>query len=663
MELTFQKTDSTKVETSLEIIKLLYDAKDYNNALKQIKATEALFENLKYKKGLANISYYKGLIFNKEGDYLNAFNQFNKAKKIFSILKDSLSLAKVKNQLAVLEIEYGNYKKGLKYAHDSIDELEKGEVNDDLAFGYRNLAKAYQNSGEIEKAIDYALKNLEVEEHVNNTNSIIECNINLARLNLIKKDYPKSILHYQKALANVKPYDQKLRARILPELGGVHIKTKEYRTSTKYLFESLELNKQLDNEQGILKSLNHLGELNILNNHFKTAEEQLLEAGYLGRKIDDKLELLESYKLMKALDSTKGRFEKAFAWQREYNKVKSKLDAEKQKQNNIILEEKPLSEIETIPNETVKNTTSINIVDVESKRKLDRLKLIFYAVLAAFAVLLIFFVLFYLKRSSRVKYTKDLEDKNQKIKLQNEAILEQSKHLESTNNVKDKLFSIVSHDLKDSLTSTKGFIDLLKDGQLSQEEYNSLLPELSENVNNASLLLFNLLNWSKSQMQSLEPKPSLFDIQEVFHEKIKLVERKIQSKGIVLRDITIADVVYADRSMVEIIIQNLLANAVKFCVKGDTITIANSMGISSGTFSISDSGVGITVENQHKLFGSNTFTTVGTDNEKGTGLGLTICRELVELNQGRIWVDSELNVGSTFFVELPKSRTKNPVNT
>ena len=90
------------------------------------------------------------------------------------------------------------------------------------------------------------------------------------------------------------------------------------------------------------------------------------------------------------------------------------------------------------------------------------------------------------------------EEKNQKIEQQNEAILEQSKYLESINHVKDKLFSIVSHDLKDSLTSTQGFIDLLKEGSLSDEEFNSLIPELSENADNASSLLLNLLKTQSS---------------------------------------------------------------------------------------------------------------------------------------------------------------------
>ena len=664
MELTFQNSDSTKVETSLQIIKLLYDTKDYDSALKYIKGAENLSESLNYQKGLANIKYYRGLIYNKRDDYINASDQFKKAKQIFGFLKDTLSLAKVRNQLGVLEIERGNYKKGLKYALDGIQELEKRELYEDLAIAYQGLAKAYQRIGVFEKAIDYNLKSLAAQERINNVEGIIESNINLAQLYLERNDYKRTIRYFENALNYVENDNLELKASILTDLGGAYIKTEDLKTAAEYLVEGIKLNRRLKDEEGILKSLNYLGELNFLKKNYKIAEKQLLEAANLGRQNDNKLELLKNYKLMKTIDSTKGKFESAFAWQREYFKIKTSLDAEKIIYNEPIFEEEPiLSEAETEPVTLNNDVATISLSEVENKTKLDRLKLVFYAVLAAFAIVLVFFVLFFFKRNNRAKYTRELEVKNQKIELQNEAILVQSKHLESINNVKDKLFSIVSHDLKDSLTSTKGFIDLLKDGQLSQDEFHTLLPELSENANNASLLLFNLLNWSKSQMQSLKPKPTLFDVQEVFYDKIKLVERKMQNKGITLIDKTLKDFVYADRSMVEIIIQNLLANAVKFCVKGDAITISNRISNGNAIISVADSGVGITVENQHKLFGNNTFSTVGTENEKGTGLGLTICRELVELNQGRIWVDSELNVGSTFFVELPKSRVADPINT
>ena len=156
-------------------------------------------------------------------------------------------------------------------------------------------------------------------------------------------------------------------------------------------------------------------------------------------------------------------------------------------------------------------------------------------------------------------------------------------------------------------------------------------------------------------MQSLESNPSLFDVQEVFAEKLKLIEQKTEKKGIQIQDQSLRDFIYADRSMVEIIIQNLLTNAVKFCKAGDTITISNHISNGNSVISIGDTGVGISKENQEQLFKNNSFTTIGTKNEKGTGLGLTICKELVELNHGKIWVESTENVGSTFYVELPKS--------
>ena len=361
---------------------------------------------------------------------------------------------------------------------------------------------------------------------------------------------------------------------------------------------------------------------------------------------------------MKTLDSTRKRFDRAFVWQREYYDLSNSL-----KRNEVTINTNNIApqQLELDPDfdkpDVTSNTNQITTPNkTETDDRYKKFKLIFYALLAALAIVSTFLILIYLKRNNNIKYTQELEEKNIKIELQNEAFSEQTKHLENINNVKDKLFSIVSHDLKDSLSSINGFIDLLKDGSLSRDEFDDLIPELSENANNASLLLFNLLNWSKSQMQSLEPKPTLFDVQEVFEDKIKLVVQRMESKDITLIDQSLRDFAYADRSMFEIVIQNLLANALKFSENGDTITISNHISNGSCIVSIADTGIGIPEKDIEKLFKNTSFTTTGTNNEKGTGLGLSICKELVELNNGKIWVESTQGVGSTFYVQLPKSK-------
>ncbi|WP_084553673.1 tetratricopeptide repeat-containing sensor histidine kinase [Olleya marilimosa] len=656
IQLAYQDPDISKVDTSVSIIKLLFKTEDYSKALKFIKQSEKLAKELDYKKGLAEITYYKAKIHYQEGQNQMAISEFKNAKTLFTTIKDTITVAKINSNLGFIEIENGNYKAGLSHALSAIQELEKRSLFDDLSANYESLANAYQNANVIDKAITYYIKKIEVDNKTNNTKGLIATNKKLGDIYTSKKNYNQAISYYESALGYAGNYDETSRANILPYLGNAYLMDKDYKTSARYLLESINLNRRFDNQEGVLIALNSLGELYLKQNRLNTAQEQLLEASNLSRLLNNDEQLLKNYRLMTTLDSIKGDFDNAYVWQSQYYNLKEKIDAEKNKKSAII-------NIETIDTTTTETDNIILPVatndTVISKKKYDKFKLIFYALLAAFAVVLTFFVLFYLKRNNRLKYTRELEAKNKKIELQNEAILEQSKHLENINKVKDKLFSIVSHDLKDSLTSTKGFIDLLKEGQLTQDEFHSLLPELSENANNASLLLFNLLNWSKSQMQSLEPKPTLFDIQEVFAEKVKLMDQKFDAKGVKLIDKTLRDFVYADRSMIEIVIQNLLANAVKFCNRGDLITITNQISNGKSIISIEDTGVGITKENQSKLFGNNTFTTRGTNKEKGTGLGLTICRELVDLNNGKIWVESELNIGSTFYIELPKSRIDN----
>ena len=663
IELAFKQLDSSKVNTCLEIIALHYEANAYDLALKYIEQSEKLSKDIKYKKGLARTLYLKALIHSKKENHKKAIGYYTESKHLYTAFKDTLSIARINTKLGVAKIKSGNYKAGIIDALSGIQQLEYKQLDKDLAYAYKNLAKAYQYTNALDDAIIYYLKSLEKDKTLEDASNIIVSSKSLGDLYTKKQEYNEAINYYTSALVYVKQTDTLLRAAILPNLGGAYVKTNRYALAKHALSEGEKLNRSIKNDLGIVVSLNNLGALSYATNNYQAANNYLLEAGSIGRVINSEAELLDTYLSLKTLDSTTSNFERAFAWQREYHELKNKIES-KPKQTAALTLVKAINDSinnATLVTNAIPLTNNTSIAS-KNKEKISRLKLVFYTLLAAFAIALIFFVPTYLKRNNQLKYTRELEAKNLQIKQQNEAILEQKKYLESINHVKDKLFSIVSHDLKDSLTSTKGFIDLLKEGSLSEEEFNSLLPELSDNANNASLLLFNLLNWSKSQMQSLKAKPSLFDIQEVFDDKLKLVEQKIQKKGIKLINNTARDYVFADRSMIEIIIQNLLANAVKFCTSGDTITIDNRVDDNGKTvISIADSGVGISKENQDKLFKDKAFTTVGTNNEKGTGLGLTICKEMVELNQGRIWVDSEPKKGSTFFIELPKSKIGYPI--
>ncbi len=652
LELTFQKLDTSKVNTSIKLIELLYEAGEYDRALMFINQSEQLSETLNYSKGTAESIYHKAIIFSSKDDYFNAVDNFNKSKKIFETLNDSLGIAKVNNGVGLIEIKRGNYRKGLESSLAAVKIFEKKNLNNDLSTAYNNLADAYYKTNELDKSLEYNFKALEIRQTLNDSLDISFTLKNIASLYSIKKDHRKSIEYYDRVFNFLKAnQDPKLQGEILPKIGQEYLNLKEYTEAADYLVRGLRYNRRIKNDEGLLQTLNSIGDLNIQDGDYKTARNQLYEANKIANRINNQKALLRNYDLLMQLDSIEDNFKSAFVWQGRYQKLKDSIynadfvtvgrldnDYELERTKENFKQQQAAQEIIT-------------------KKKINDLKLITYALIGAIITALTVLLLIYLKRKSRILYTRELEEKNKQIQLQNEEILSQSKNLEEINQVKDKLFSIVSHDLKDSVTSIKGFLDLLNEGSITKEEFEHLVPELTENANNASLLLFNLLNWSKSQMESLEPNPELFDIQSTFQEKIRLVEQKIESKKIILIDDSQRDFVYADKSMVEIIIQNLLANAVKFSKNGDVITVSNSISNGKSLLCIEDSGVGISKENLDKIFKNNSFTTIGTKEEKGTGLGLTICKELVELNKGRIWVESTVGVGSKFYVELPKTKS------
>ncbi|GAA0747593.1 ATP-binding protein [Gaetbulibacter jejuensis] len=656
IQLAYQPQDSAKVETSLLLIEKLYTVKDYKKALLFIDQTERLSETLKYKRAIAEAKYFKALIYSTKNDYYNAIDSYNKSKRLFKELDDTLGYARVSNGIGLIEIKRGNYAEGLENALLAIQVFERMNLREELSLAYNSLAEAYYNTNQIDKALEFNYKALNVRTQLQDNAGIKNSTKNIALLYSERKEHRKAIEYFEKVLNLLDTEnDNDLRGEILPRIGEEYLQFREYEKAAEYLLEGLKYNRNTQNEDGLLRSLNSIGHLNLKQNKLKLAQAQLDEAYSIAKNGVNKHELLKNYKLHKELDSIQKQYQNAFFWQGKYYDLKTELDKESQPKIPVITT--PVTE--TNIDEAFTNEVSIEneAINKENEKSIKRLKLLSYVLAFAVLVSLLVLVISHLKHRKRLEYARELEEKNKQIELQNEAILEQTHHLEEVNKVKDRLFSIVSHDLKDSISSIKGFIDLLREDSLTKEEFYELIPELSENADNASLLLFNLLNWSKSQMQNLESNPELFNIQDVFHNKMGLIEQKVEQKRIVLIDESQRDFVYADKSMIEIVIQNLLTNAVKFSRIGDAITVSNRDQNGKSLICVEDTGVGISPENLNKLFKNNTFTTIGTKNEKGTGLGLTICKELVELNDGRIWVESVQNVGTKFFVELPKTKS------
>jgi signal transduction histidine kinase len=240
-----------------------------------------------------------------------------------------------------------------------------------------------------------------------------------------------------------------------------------------------------------------------------------------------------------------------------------------------------------------------------------------------------------------------------KLNSQRQIIESQSENLKSLNNAKDRLFSIIAHDLRSPLSSLKGVLQLLDNEFISKEEFKQLSKRLQENVDNVHGMLENLLLWSLSQMEGIKPNLKPFDLNFIIDETIQLFKEVSEQKQIDLNvNTTIHLQAFGDEFQIRTILRNLLNNALKFTPTNGQIRIKSSVKEHSISLKISDTGVGIRKEDLALIF-SNPKLNMGTAGEKGTGFGLFLCKELIEKNGGSIEINSEVGKGTIIELSLP----------
>ncbi len=531
-------------------------------------------------------------------------------------------------------------------------ENEANGDNNQAAFFFDKVANLYWQLNDTDNAILYFSKALSNSKKIGNTNGIKVIYTNLGLIYSDKSNYKLASENFSEALAASRKLGRKFDiAASLLNLSSTQIETAEYSGVEKDLNEVQKIAQEL-NDQKLLKNcyfnFNKLYEKQ--GNQTKAAEYFNLFA-MLTKKIQSEEFKEKELKARQMVDSAGKVVQQISAEKDLTNKKLAETSQELQEKESTLMEVERLTKEQQMQIELL--NTEMQLRDAQLKHQ----KLLQKVYIGLIIVSLLFTALIFYAYTEKKKANKLLQMMNSEILTQKEEISEQADQLRDLNSLKDKLFSIIAHDLRSPLFSLITMLNIAKEGHFTEESFKTIIAELSVNVNHTTSLLENLLTWAKNQMHGTKVNPVNFDLKELLNARIGILEERAQQKEIsIVNQLSDNIFVHADRDMTEIVVRNIVSNSIKFCNAGDKVRIWSTSKDGGVTICVEDTGVGIQPDVMQKLFGTQISSTPGTRNEKGTGLGLILCKEFVTMNGGEIWAESQVNKGSKFFFTLPGAK-------
>jgi signal transduction histidine kinase len=246
------------------------------------------------------------------------------------------------------------------------------------------------------------------------------------------------------------------------------------------------------------------------------------------------------------------------------------------------------------------------------------------------------------------------DEVQQKLKIQTEEYERMNQHLLSSNNTKTRLFSIISHDLRNPLISIKSSVSVIREPEFPEEEKSALLEELEKRVDYSMNLMNNLLIWSRTQLNGIQFQPEIIELSDLARRVTNQMEAMAQIKkvSIQLNFVNVPVLVNVDKNMIEIVLRNLISNAIKFTQAGGFVKIHGALINGKFITTVADSGVGIDIEALEKIRNQIFYTSPGTEKEKGSGLGLMLSREFLASHNSELMIDSSPGAGTRISFKL-----------
>lgn len=645
--------DSQRIELLIEL-STLYQRNKPEKALNYLNQAKTYAEKINSMNGKAKVQMAFGEYLISKGNYKDAFHRFSDALKLFESMGNYQKIGEAHLNIAVIYNRLGIYDQAVSSAGKALVIFDNQKDIQNLGKVYNLLGIIYDNTAQYPKSISYYLKSLEAFSVINNEQAVTNTYLNLSIVYYKTGRINDALQIMNKSIARAKEFkDDRLLSISYNNMALLYSNSKDYKLALEYNQKAIEIKRKLGDQRSIMISLINLAETYVQLNQVDIAYQNAIEALKIGKQMHARLEMKDAYNVISKIQSKKGRYKEAFEAKEEYSLLVDSLFGEEQKQKIAMAQEKfELQKLES-ENTLLRQNNVINELKLE-KTVFTRNFLIIGLLLTIILISMLVFQGF-MRRKANTK----LIDLNQQLVALNTRLSENELALKETNASKDQFFSIISHDLRNPLASMISFVRILRrdHDSLSPEEWESLVNEFDKTVTRTSNLLENLLMWSRSQTGRVVFKPEKICINTIINDCIDLYKTSASNKNITIStELPVRAFVNADVNMLETIFRNLVSNAMKFTPAEGIIQLGFTENNKMITLYVKDSGIGMPKDIKEKLFALGSHVSrVGTDNEKGSGLGLLLVKDFVEKHGGKIWVESQQALGTTFFFTLPKA--------
>lgn len=558
------------------------------------------------------------------------------------------------------------------------------------AFSYFVLSKANWTKAHYFLSIRFGFKALKIYENTSHVFHWGEANLSLARTFVDLKNYEQAKLYLDKAheLAT-KHQDKKLIAQVYREKSFLFQAKQQYDSALYYCREGLQLFNQQKDTMGISILYGRMSRVYLNTKQFEKSLSFCRRAITLDQLAHNKRGLSIAYEIAAEIffainkkDSSVYFLNKAIAIDKDVRNIPNMISTYKllakiydeRKDQHAVIEN--LNLINELKDSLYNQSGNAQIQDIltkyeleakektiqllENERKLQQQRtrnqnLVIGIFGVAIILISLLALVFWRMRQFQARANEELSLKNQEIALQNEEIQSQTESVHEISKLKSKLLSVISHDLRGPITNLQSLLSLVTEKAITPEEFKELSAKLKSHLNVSQRTLQNLLSWSLSQMEGIKTEPITFDVNLTIAEVIDLNREMIGKKNLALEFVSDGPLmVKADIDQVNLILRNLMHNAVKFSRNDGLLKICAEIQNHDCRVSVTDTGVGMTESEVKILLSENEFfTRIGTNQEKGTGLGLLLCKDFIKRNGGKLSIESAPETGTRIEFTLP----------